>query len=280
MNPAPRAMRLRLLRAGLLGVLAAFVATSVRAADDERNWELSVSAAGAYVPDYRGANHLGPRVWIWADGSYRTQRLGTFVLDSGSLTIAPEARWDFVDTKETGLGVLIGYRSGRDDRKPNLTSESEGSVRLSGMSAVSSAFDAGIAGHVTLGKVPVFAQVRSALNGSQGTIATFGVYLPWQATPDLEITVLPTVTWANAKQMRALYGVSAADAAASGFAPYDPGRGWENAAVEIGADWHVEGPWHVLASLAYEHLLPHAARSSIVQTASQPSALLGVSYQF
>lgn len=261
-------------------LLAALVAAPVRAADDERNWEFSVSAAGAYVPDYRGAHHAGPRAWIWADGSYRTERYGSFVLDSGSLTIAPEVRWDFVDSSDTSLGLLVGYRAGRDDRKPNLTGESEGSERLRGLPAVGGAVDAGIAGHVTVGGVPVFAQVRSAFNGAQGTVATFGVYLPWQATPDLEITIMPTVTWANAKQMRALYGVSRADSPASGFAPYDPGAGFENAALEIGGDWHVQGPWHVVASLAYAHLLPHAAHSPIVQSAGQPSGLLGVSYQF
>jgi len=92
--------------------------------------------------------------------------------------------------------------------------------------------------------------------------------------------MLPTVTWANARQMNAFYGISAMTAMASGFASYSPGAGWENAAIEIGADWRVSGGWHAIASVAYQRLLGNAARSPIVQTPNQPSVLLGVALQF
>jgi outer membrane protein len=80
--------------------------------------------------------------------------------------------------------------------------------------------------------------------------------------------------------MRAFFGVSPTAAQASGFAAYAPGRGWENAAIEIAADWHIAGPWHFIASVAYERLLGGAARSPIVQTANQPSVLGGLTVAF
>ena len=55
------------------------------------------------VANLVGANSKSPRLRIWADGAYRTADYGTFALDSGSLTIAPEARWDFVDTANAAL---------------------------------------------------------------------------------------------------------------------------------------------------------------------------------
>jgi len=100
-----------------------------------------------------------------ADGAYRTDGYGTFALDSGSLTIPPEARWDFIDSPDAGIGVLAGYRTGRTDNNPGFTSADDGSTRLRGVPNVGAALDVGVTGHVTALGVPVFGQVRSAKNG-------------------------------------------------------------------------------------------------------------------
>ena len=249
-------------------------------ADRTRNWSLELGLGVAYAPDYSGARSSSARLRIWADGTYRTNDFGTFALDSGSLTVAPEIRWDFVDSPDAGIGPLVGYRAGRNDRNPSLVSANDGSDRLSGLPDVSDAIDAGVAGHATVLGVPVFAQVRSAVGGPQGVLVIVGLYLPFEPAPDFELTILPTLTWANARQMRALYGVTPASAVASGFAPYDASASWENAAIEIGGDCRISGSWHVVASAAYQHLLGSAAHSSIVQTASQSSALIGIAFHF
>ena len=254
--------------------------TGAAAADDTRNWDLALGVGAAYAPDYGGASAASPRLRVWADGVYRTQGFGTLALDSGSLTIAPELRWDFVDSLDSGIGVLVGYRGGRNDRNPGSTSAEDGSARLQGLPSISGAIDAGVGGHVTVLGVPLFAQVRTALHGTQGALMNLGAYLPFKPRLDFELTILPTVTWANTRQMRALYGVSPTAAMGSSFAPYDPGAGWENAAVEVAGDWRVSGRWHLIASVAYQRLLGNAARSPIVQTANQASALAGVTLDF
>ena len=68
--------------------------------------------------------------------------------------------------------------------------------------------------------------------------------------------------------------------AASGFAPYDPGAGWQNAAIEISGDWRVFGAWHLVASIAYERLLGGAARSPIVETKNQASGFIGLAWHY
>ena len=254
-------------------------ATSVRA-DESRNWDLAIGVAVAVAPFYSGATATGPRLRIWADGAYRTEHLGTFAIDSGSLTIAPEARWDFVDTPEAGIGLLVGYRTGRNDQNPGFASAGDGSTRLRGLPNVNGAVDAGIGGHVTAFGLPLFAQVRTSLQRSQGTLIILGGYLPVQIASNFEITILPTISWANAGQARAFYGVSAAAAVTTGFTSFDPGAGWQNTAVEIGGDWRISGAWHLIASVAYQRLLGNAARSPIVQTANQPSALAGITLHF
>jgi outer membrane scaffolding protein for murein synthesis (MipA/OmpV family) len=264
----------------LLACACTFGAIGPAIADEERPWELQLGAGIAYVADYSGSCTSGRRLRLWADGKYRTNNFGTFALDSGSLTIDPEFRWDFVDRPDIGAGVLVGYRFGRTSSNPGLTSTNDGSARLAGVAGVSGAFDAGLAGHAMVFGVPLFAQVRSALSGTQGTLVNVGAFLPVSPVPSVELVFLPTLAWANARQMRAFYGVTIVESAASGFAAHVPGAGWENAAIEMSADWSAGGGLHLIASFAYQRLLDGAASSPIVQTRNQTSALAGIAWSF
>jgi MipA family protein len=249
-------------------------------ADEQRPWELQVGAGIAYMPDYSGARASGPRLRLWADGTFRTTDLGTFAIDSGSLTIDPEFRWDVVDKPDLGVGVLVGYRFGRSSSNPSFASANDGSARLAGLADIGGTFDVGLAGHVTVFGVPLFAQVRSALSGAQGTIVNVGFYVPVSPGSTVEFVLLPTVTWANARQMRAFYGVSGMGSATSGFPAYRPGAAWENAALEVSADWNAGRGLHLLASLSYQRLLGSAGASPVVQTRNQASALAGLACSF
>ena len=76
--------------------------------------------------------------------------------------------------------------------------------------------------------------------------------------------------------MRAVYGVGSAQSAASGFAAYSPGAGWQSVALETAADWPIAAQWHIVASIAYERLLGNAADSPLVAARNQVSGLLGL----
>ena len=269
--------KLRML-VGACVCLLALIGPAV--AEEQRPWELQIGAGIAYMPDYSGARASAPRLRVWADGAFRTADLGTFAIDSGSLTIDPEFRWDVVDRPDLGAGVLVGYRFGRNSSNPSFTSANDGSARLAGLADVSGAFDIGFAGHVMVLGVPLFAQVRSALSGAQGTIVNVGFYVPVSPGSTVELVLLPTMTWANARQMRAFYGVSATESAASNFPAYSPGAGWENAALEVSADWSAGHGLHLLASLAYQRLLSIPGASPLVQTRNQASALAGLAWSF
>jgi len=249
-------------------------------ADEHPDWDLQFGAGIASMPDYSGASASSARLRVWVDGAYRTANFGTFAIDSGSLTIDPELRWDFVDSRELGYGVLVGYRSGRGDSSPSFASANSGSARLSGLPNISGAIDVGLVGHIAVFGVPLFAQVRSAVNGAQGTLVNVGAYLALPLDAAIELTVLPTVTWANGREMRAFYGITAEQSATTGFAAYSPSAGWENAALEVAGDWNIGSGWHLLASVAYQRLLGNAAASPLTQTRNQPSAFAGAAWNF
>src|SRR5207237_1328248 len=159
------------------------------------------------------------RARVWIDASLPTSRFGTIALDSGSLTLAPALRWSFIDDERAGLGVLLGYRAGRRNSTPRFGSMNDGSERLRGLPDVAGAADAGFEAHAAVLGVPLFAQLRSALRGVQGSTVNLGAYVPLNLGGGAVLTILPTLTWSDARQARAFYSINAEDAAASRFAP-------------------------------------------------------------
>ena len=244
-----------------------------------RPWQLELGVGAAYKPDYSGSQTSSPRLLLWGSGGYRTKHWGRFVLDSGSLTLDPQLRWNFIDAKEYGLGLLLGYRIGRSDSNPGWIA-SAGSERLKGLGSVSAAMDGGFSGYVVAFGVPLFAQVRVALTGDQGTIGVLGIYLPLEPNRDFTLTVVPSVAWANGKQMQAFYGVTPAQSAASGFATYSAGAGWQNASLELEGNFKLFGSWHLVGGVAFQRLLGSAADSPLSQDKNQWSGLIGLSYKF
>ncbi len=259
-------------------LVALVTASNPALAADERRWDLQLSSGVEQGPDYEGSRDHATRGRIWADGELRTADLGTFALDSGSLSIPPALRWDLPGSRDFGAGPLVGYREGRSDSNPRKFGGGNGSTSLAGLPEVAGSVDVGLGGHVVWLGVPAFAQVRSALSGLQGTLVIAGLYLPYDPSPEVEFTLLPTLTWANTRQMRAMFGVSAASAASTGLPAYNPAGGWQAATAEAAIDWKVDGPWHVVASVAIERLIGQAARSPLTESATQTSVIVGVSY--
>ena len=255
-----------------------FHATAFAAADTEHERELEIGGGVTWAPDYSGSNGSSSQPRLWVNGAWHTADFGTFAIDSGSLTIDPELRWDFVESPRGNLGVLLGYRPGRNDNRSSLWSLGSGNADLRGLAQVDSAIDIGVQGYIAPFGVPLFAQVRSALNGTQGTLVNLGVFAVLPLGLDGDLTILPTVTWANARQMRAFYGVSPVEANSSPFVAYAPGAGWENYALETVADWPLTSHWHLIASLAYQRLIAGAAASPLVQNKNLLSGLIGFAW--
>ena len=251
--------------------VSGFGGVTVLPVHETRPAYLSEEYFARYGEILQTARESGMRVVFYDD---------TFAFDSGSLVLNPEVRWNFLDGRDAAFGLLLGYRDGRDEEDPGLLGGGTGSTRLQGMGTIDTAVDAGVQGHVLVFGVPLFAQVRSALNSEQGTLAILGAYVPLKLGSSFELTVMPTVTWADSTQMQAFYSVTPVQSARSGFRTYEAGSGWQSAALEIGGDLTISGGWHAIGSVAYQRLLADAAASPVVQEKGQASGLLGLSYRF
>lgn len=240
---------------------------------------VELGAGIASLPDFPGSRTSSARLRPWADATIATARFGTFTLDSGSLTLAPALRWSPFDAQAlAGASVLIGYRTGRDDRNPSLGSTNDGSDRLHGLPDVAGSADAGFEVHARPFGLPVFAIARHALHGAQGTIVDVGAYAPFALSAGAELTVLPTLGWNDAREARAWYGIDAPASAASGRPAYRPGAGWQRAALEVALDVPLAAHWHAVASVAALRLFGDAGASPIVERRWQPHALIGIAW--
>jgi outer membrane scaffolding protein for murein synthesis (MipA/OmpV family) len=271
-RPAPVA-----LACVLAALLACSCCRDARAAGADT---LELGAGVEWLPDFPGSHTSSARARVWLDATWHSARAGTFAIDSGSLTLAPALRWSpFDDAAPAGASLLLGWRDGRTDTSPGFASMQDGSDRLRGLPELAGSADLGIEAHVRPFGVPVFGIARHALHGAQGTIVDLGVYAPLKPGSDVELTLLPTLRWADAREMHAWFGIDPAAAAASGRAAYAPGAGLERAAFEAALDVPLAGGWHAVGSLAVARLLGDAAASPLVERRWQPMALLGVTWR-
>jgi outer membrane protein len=241
---------------------------------------LELGAGIAWLPDFPGSHTSSARARLWVDATWHRTGAGTFAIDSGSLTLAPALRWSpFDDAAPAGASLLLGWRDGRTDTTPGFASMQDGSDRLRGLPDVPGSADLGIEAHARASGVPVFGIARHALHGAQGTIVDIGVYAPLKLGGDVELTLLPTVRWADAREMQAWFGIDPAAAAASARAAYAPHAGLERAAFEAALDLPLRDGWHAVGSLALARLLGDAASSPLAERRWQPMALVGVSWR-
>jgi outer membrane scaffolding protein for murein synthesis (MipA/OmpV family) len=240
---------------------------------------LEIGAGVASLPDYPGSRTASPRARVWVDATWPTARFGTFAIDSGSLTLEPALRWSpFDDASRAGASLLLGYRNGRTDEDPSFGSTNDGSVRLRGLPDVAGSADLGFEAHARPFGVPVFGIARHAVHGAQGTTVDLGLYAPLKVAGSVELTLLPSVRWNDAREARAWYGIEPAAAAATGRPAYAPGSGFQRAAFEVALDVPLAGGWHATGSLAWVQLLGDAAHSPLVERRGQPMALIGVAW--
>lgn len=273
-----------------LAALAFAGAPALAAAPEARPWRLELGTGLSWQPDYSGAGTARVRAPIWVSGEWRSDRWGRFELDSGAVglgPLGPQLRWSLGDVDAWGAGAMLGYRYGRRDREPALLGD-DGSSRLRGLGRVRATVDAGVQGWITVFGVPMFAQLSTPVEqgrgdlgqSAQGTVGLLGLLLPLEPAPGIAVTLLPTVMWADGRQMRAFYGISPAQGAASGYAVYRPSAGWQSAALEVSVEAKLTGPWHFVADIAYRRLLGPASGSPLVESKGAWISLVGVAFRF
>lgn len=127
-----------------------------------------------------------------------------------------------------------------------------------------------------------FGEVRHGFGGHHGVVGKLGADVILRPADRWTFTAGPRVNLGNTEYASTYYGISAADAAQSGFGAFDADGGVLGAGVEIGATYRFDENWAVEGLLSYEKLQNAAADSPITQAGSEDQWRLriGVSRAF
>lgn len=106
--------------------------------------------------------------------------------------------------------------------------------------------------------------------------ASYGVSL----TPATRMGFNVLATLANADYMQDYFGVSAAQASASGYKRYTPKSGLRDITVGLGVQHQISREWMLITSLNSTTLSDAAKDSPLVRKATSQSAFVAVAYNF
>lgn len=244
----------------LLCVLTAVSLATRASAQDRAPNRTIVGGAVIYAPAYQGSE------------DYRVLPFPVIDLKYGRFFASPRrgigANLVDGDTVDVGAGVTFvpGYR--RRDAP-------------AGIGQVSGGAGARISADVKAGMLMASLGATKVLSGDlDGALVDATLAMPFRPTDRL--TIIPSVssTWADGAYTRSYFGVSAAQASASGLPAYRPGGGIKDVSAALTASYRLTDQVSLGATASATKLAGDARKSPIVFDPTQPSAVLSVSYRF
>jgi outer membrane protein len=265
-------MRHRLVRSAIAGLFALWLPAAASAGDGHSwfsgDWYLKVGAAGFSAPKFDGDDSyelaFSPIVSLGKAGddprfSSRNDNISLGLIDTGAFRFGLAGR--FVPSRDSGDS---------DD--------------LAGLDPVK--FGVEVGGFAELYPTDwlrVRGEVRQGFRAHHGVVGNVNVDAFADITPDIRVSGGPRLSFASSDYFDAYYGVSAAEAAASGLSPYSPGSGMKSVGVGGAIDWKTTDRLTTSLFAEYSRLTGPAADSSLVRERGSPDQfLLGLSatYRF
>ena len=189
-------------------------------------------------------------------------RLGTFALGDDGLS------WTPIDGDALRAGLLVGYDPGRTSSNRTGGDYRPGSSFLKGMGDVAGTPEAGafigwdFGDHAAV-NLSVLHGVGD--KGHGGTLVAIDATVPIHSGESLQLALQPGIAWTDADYAQTYFGVTPAQAAASGFAIYRPQAGLKSAQLDLVATYALTPRWSVMATASYHRLMGDAENSPIVQ---------------
>jgi MipA family protein len=170
------------------------------------------------------------------------------------------------------LGPLAGYRFGRDD---------EDAAHLRGLGDVDGGLVVGGFAAYRMGSLAVSASYHHQATGDEtgGLIRLNGEVVSRPAA-GLKLTTDVGANYATDEYMTSFFGVSPAQASASGLPVFDPSAGFKDVYAGVTAAIDLDERWSLTLTGRYSHLIGDAADSPIVESESQFFGGVGASYKF
>jgi outer membrane scaffolding protein for murein synthesis (MipA/OmpV family) len=173
-------------------------------------------------------------------------------------------------------GIQVGYDLGRR--------VSDDSVHLRGLGDIRRAPTVeAFASYAISKEFPLVMRgdVRQYVGGADGMVADVGVYMPLPgSSKKLIMFAGPSITYADHRYLQREFGVTPAQALASGYPIYDPHAGTNAMGFGFSATRFVTDHWLINLDGAVSHLLGSARESPITQRTVQGALTLSFGYSW
>lgn len=243
--------------------------------------EVEIGLFSAYTPMFLGSKDYqlmaGPNIQVRYDRAFFSFQdgLGYDVIRSGGWRAGP----------------AIGFRPGRRENGNSIfkiTGDDSGALR--GLGKIEDTAEAGGYVGYQSGNFAAKLDVRQALSGGQGLIATLGLHyvadISLSSTSNgepIRIAIGPRLSAVDDKYNQTYFGVTAIQSARSGLRQYDAKGGLLS--VGVGLSAHIPLTEHISGAVlaGYDRLTGDAARAPLVEdrgSRNQATVGLGLTYRF
>lgn len=232
-----------------------------------QSFDLQVGGAAVVAPKYEGSKEYEVRGFPIigpagnGDGNGRVQFRG---LD--------DIRFRLLDAQGFEAGALGGYRFGRDE---------DDADRLNGLGDVDGGLVVGGYAAYNFGAFKPFVSYHHQVTGDEaGGLLRAGAETRFPLTGNINVTAIAGMTFADSDYMESYFTVTPLQSAASGLSVFEADSGMKDVYLSLGTDIPVTDDWSLKLGARYTHLLGDAADSPIVETSSQFSGIVGLTYRF
>lgn len=241
---------------------------SASAADFLKDGTTTVGAGVIVAPQYSGAKDYRAFPALFAD--YQASN-GFFASTYRGLGYMGKA-------DALSYSASVSYDAGRYDKKENVFS---GSDDLKGMGRIKGAALANLGAGYDLGLAKVDFTAHMALTGRErGNTYEGGVNVPFSSSASDQVSFRGAATYGDRKNVQTFYGVTAAQAAASGYKAYTAKGGFESVAASVNWNHVIDAHWSVRTVAGLSHLVGDAAKSPLVKKTTAPILMSTVNYTF
>lgn len=233
----------------------------------EDGWTLEVGPGIAFRPTFPGADELELRPWPLFD-IRRTGSASTF------------------ETPDEGIGFgIIGGNGFRIGPTVQIQSGRDEEDAIIGIGDVDTTIEGGAFAEAYLSpNVRLRGEVRKGFGGHKGLIGDVGADFIMGDPTGLQVSIGPRVRLANARYVRAFYGINPDQSELTGLPIYEADGGLHSAGALGYAKYRLTDRVGLEAYARYDRLLGDAADSPLVLSAvgsrDQFEAGIGLSYSF
>lgn len=226
-----------------------------------------VGVVTVVLPDYEGSD----------DYTFAIAPVGKFRYDKNRyfMLVGNQAYWNFSNHDNWELGIKGVFRLGRDDDIEDLVvklmSEIDTSLELGGFIGWSKKFDNNPRHRfsATLGIT------QDVTEGHDGYVIEANTVYWTPVSRPMDIGFRAGFSYASDDYMSTYFGVSPADAAASGLTSFNAGSGMKDFSFSLMGVFHFSQKWHLGTGISYKLMLEDASDSPVVALRGSDDQFIG-----